>query len=102
MVDSILLHMLCCRILHTGVSEFQDIQLVESGPFGKVLILDGKLQSAEADEYVYHESIIHPALLYHSKYIIFLFLQIFSYIKRPLTVIAGSAHWCNLLIECED
>ncbi|BBN18509.1 spermidine synthase [Marchantia polymorpha subsp. ruderalis] len=53
------------KILHTGVSEFQDIQLVESGPFGKVLILDGKLQSAEADEFVYHESIIHPAMLYH-------------------------------------
>ncbi|KAL2608278.1 hypothetical protein R1flu_026851 [Riccia fluitans] len=54
------------KILHTGVSEFQDIELVESGPFGKVLILDGKLQSAEADEFVYHESIVHPAMLYHS------------------------------------
>jgi len=54
------------KILHTGVSEFQNIELVESGPFGKVLILDGKLQSAEADEFVYHESIVHPALLYHS------------------------------------
>ncbi|CAI5482122.1 unnamed protein product [Closterium sp. Yama58-4] len=53
------------RILHTGVSEFQDIELLESGPFGKVLVLDGKLQSAEADEFVYHESLVHPALLYH-------------------------------------
>jgi hypothetical protein len=26
------------RILHAGVSEFQDIALVESGPFGKVWI----------------------------------------------------------------
>lgn len=54
------------RILHAGVSEFQDIALVESGPFGKVLLLDGKLQSAEADEFVYHESIVHPALLQHA------------------------------------
>ncbi|CAM6123473.1 unnamed protein product [Calypogeia fissa] len=54
------------KILHTGVSEFQDIELVESGPFGKVLLLDGKLQSAEADEFVYHESIVHPAFLYHA------------------------------------
>ncbi|KAH9531052.1 hypothetical protein CY35_19G015700 [Sphagnum magellanicum] len=54
------------KILHTGESEFQTIELVESGPFGKVLLLDGKLQSAEADEFVYHESIVHPALLYHS------------------------------------
>ncbi len=35
--------------------------------FLQVLLLDGKLQSAEADEFVYHESIVHPALLYHSK-----------------------------------
>lgn len=52
-------------ILHTGVSEFQDIELIESGPFGKVLVLDGKLQSAEADEFVYHESLVHPAMLAH-------------------------------------
>lgn len=52
-------------ILHTGVSEFQSIELIESGPFGKVLILDGKLQSAEGDEFVYHESLVHPALLAH-------------------------------------
>ncbi|KAH9536983.1 hypothetical protein CY35_16G028200 [Sphagnum magellanicum] len=54
------------KILHIGASEFQTIELVESGPFGKVLLLDGKLQSAELDEFVYHESIVHPALLYHS------------------------------------
>ena len=65
------------------MSEFQEIQLVESGPFGKVLILDGKLQSAEADEYVYHECIIHPALLYHPKYFFLLHVR-FSATKRSL------------------
>eukprot|EP00793_Prasinoderma_coloniale_P001171 PRCOL_00006162-RA len=49
-------------ILHTGKSEFQ---LVDTGPFGKVLLLDGKLQSAERDEFVYHECLVHPALLAH-------------------------------------
>eukprot|EP00850_Spirogloea_muscicola_P022132 SM000278S10019 [mRNA] locus=s278:138022:141251:- [translate_table: standard] len=53
------------RILHSGTSEYQDIELIESGPFGKVLVLDGKLQSAELDEFVYHESMVHPALLIH-------------------------------------
>ena len=28
-------------------------------------MLDGKAQSAEADEYVYHELLTHPALLLH-------------------------------------
>lgn len=52
-------------IIHTGVSKFQDIELFESTPFGKVLILDGKMQSAERDEFVYHETLVHPPLLYH-------------------------------------
>ncbi|EFJ12582.1 hypothetical protein SELMODRAFT_182311 [Selaginella moellendorffii] len=53
------------RVLHTGASQFQDIALLETQPFGKVLLLDGKMQSAEADEFVYHEALVHPALLSH-------------------------------------
>ena len=30
-----------------------------------MLLLDGKAQSAEADEYVYHECLVHPAMLLH-------------------------------------
>eukprot|EP00899_Mesostigma_viride_P007216 jgi/Mesvir1/16496/Mv10049-RA.1 len=52
-------------ILATKVSKFQDISLIKSGPFGKVLLLDGKMQSTECDEYAYHESLVHPALLHH-------------------------------------
>ena len=29
------------------------------------MLLDGKLQSAEADERVYHECLVHPAMLHH-------------------------------------
>ena len=31
----------------------------------QVLLLDGKLQSAESDEKVYHECLVQPALLHH-------------------------------------
>lgn len=31
----------------------------------QVLLLDGKAQSAEADEFVYHELLVHPAMLLH-------------------------------------
>ena len=31
----------------------------------QVLLLDGKAQSAEADEHVYHEMLVHPALIAH-------------------------------------
>ncbi|KAL2487017.1 Thermospermine synthase ACAULIS5 [Abeliophyllum distichum] len=52
-------------ILHTGVTQYQDIQLLDTKPFGKALVIDGKLQSAEIDEFVYHESLVHPPLLTH-------------------------------------
>uniref|UniRef100_A0A7N0VMF3 thermospermine synthase n=1 Tax=Kalanchoe fedtschenkoi TaxID=63787 RepID=A0A7N0VMF3_KALFE len=53
-------------ILHTGATRYQDIQLLDTKPFGKALVIDGKLQSAEIDEFIYHESLVHPALLHHS------------------------------------
>ncbi|KAK9815705.1 hypothetical protein WJX72_008341 [[Myrmecia] bisecta] len=53
------------KVLHSGNSDFQSMELIESGPFGKVLLLDGKVQSAEADEFVYHETLVHPAMLLH-------------------------------------
>ncbi|KAK6912860.1 Spermidine synthase, tetramerization domain [Dillenia turbinata] len=46
-------------------SEYQDILLLDTKRFGKVLLLDGKMQSAEVDEFIYHECLIHPALLCH-------------------------------------
>ncbi|CAI8589494.1 unnamed protein product [Vicia faba] len=52
-------------ILHTGASQYQDIALLDTKPFGKALVLDGKLQSAETDEFIYHECLVHPPLLHH-------------------------------------
>ncbi|KAJ9183629.1 hypothetical protein P3X46_007454 [Hevea brasiliensis] len=53
-------------VLHKGTSKFQDIALLDTKRFGKVLVIDGKMQSAEIDEFIYHECLIHPALLCHS------------------------------------
>ncbi|KAK8953236.1 Thermospermine synthase ACAULIS5 [Platanthera guangdongensis] len=52
-------------ILHTGESRYQDIVLLDTKPFGKALVIDGKLQSTEIDEFIYHECLVHPALLNH-------------------------------------
>ncbi|KAM3283627.1 hypothetical protein P3S67_022425 [Capsicum chacoense] len=52
-------------VLHKGTSEYQDIALLDTKHFGKVLVIDGKMQSAEVDEFIYHECLIHPALLCH-------------------------------------
>jgi spermidine synthase len=34
----------------------------DSPIYGRMLFLDGELQSASADEHIYHESLIHPAM----------------------------------------
>ena len=46
-------------------SDFQRVQVIETVPFGKTLVLDGKTQSALRDEHIYHESLVHPAMLAH-------------------------------------
>lgn len=43
-------------------SEFQKIDVITTS-FGKTLITDGKTQSTEMDEFVYHESLVHPPLI---------------------------------------
>ena len=51
--------------VYSGQSKFQTIEVVESPKFGKMLILDGKIQSAALDEHIYHEALVHPAMLLH-------------------------------------
>ncbi|GLC42223.1 hypothetical protein PLESTB_000644400 [Pleodorina starrii] len=52
-------------VLFSGRSEYQEVDLVDTPTWGKVLLLDGKMQSTEADEQVYHELLVHPPLLHH-------------------------------------
>ena len=59
-------HMFACkRVLFLGQTPYQSVQVVETYNFGKMLILDGKVQSAEEDEYIYHEALVHPAMMAH-------------------------------------
>ena len=46
-------------------SRYQEVKLVESETFGRVLFLDGKIQSTQMDEFIYHEALVHPAMLSH-------------------------------------
>jgi spermidine synthase len=48
--------------LFAGRSEFQQVAVVRSPVFGKMLVLDGDTQSSQADEKIYHEALVHPAL----------------------------------------
>jgi len=51
--------------LYTGRTKFQSIEVLKSPSFGKLLVLDGKIQSSEVDEFIYHELLVHPPMLAH-------------------------------------
>ncbi len=53
------------NILVSKRSRYQWIEVVDTEEFGRVLILDGLVQSSEADEFYYHESLVHPAMVLH-------------------------------------
>ncbi len=47
---------------YAGRTPFQDVAVIRTAAFGKMLVLDGDTQSSQADEKIYHESLVHPAL----------------------------------------
>ncbi|MBM3934858.1 MAG: polyamine aminopropyltransferase [SAR202 cluster bacterium] len=48
-----------------GQSKFQQVIVHDTAAFGRTLVLDGKTQSSESDEYVYHEALVQPCLIAH-------------------------------------
>ena len=52
-------------VLFSGATAYQKAEVLDSCVFGRSLVLDGKTQSTELDEFVYHESLVHPAMLCH-------------------------------------
>lgn len=48
--------------LHSEKTEFQDLMVIDTEAFGRMLLLDGIIQTSIKDEFVYHEMITHVAL----------------------------------------
>ncbi|MCS7206679.1 MAG: polyamine aminopropyltransferase [Dehalococcoidia bacterium] len=55
------------RVLFSGRTRYQQVEVLETPAFGRMLVLDGKTQSAEGEEFVYHEALVHPALVAHPR-----------------------------------
>ncbi len=53
------------RTLFKKKSPFQEIEVIENPYFGRMLLLDGLVQTTEKDEFFYHEMLIHPAMVTH-------------------------------------
>jgi len=48
-------------------TKYQEIELIDTDEFGRVLLLDQITQVAEKNDYDYHETMVHPALCSHPK-----------------------------------
>ncbi len=53
------------RRLFSGTSSYQKIDIIDTDSFGRVLFLDGLVQTTEKDEFFYHEMLVHPAMVSH-------------------------------------
>ncbi len=53
--------------LYRGRTRFQTVRVVDTPAYGRILILDGDIQSAQADEATYHEVLVHPAMVTHPR-----------------------------------
>jgi spermidine synthase len=55
------------KLLYEGESGHQHLMLFENSEFGRVLALDGVIQTTERDEFIYHEMLSHLPLLAHGQ-----------------------------------
>ncbi len=46
-------------------TRFQRVDIIDTYGLGRVVVLDNKIQSAEVDECIYHEALVHPAMVIH-------------------------------------
>lgn len=52
-------------ILFEEKSEYQHAQIVDSCTYGRMLLLDGIVQTTEKDEFIYHEMMVHVPMMSH-------------------------------------
>lgn len=65
--DNVGITMKVTKTLFSGKSKFQQLDIVETLEFGRMMLLDGLVMVTERDEFIYHDMIVHPALFTHPK-----------------------------------
>ena len=52
--------------IYSNKSNFQNIEVMDSYEFGRVLVLDGIINVTECDEFIYHEMMAHVPMFSHT------------------------------------
>jgi len=55
------------RVLYRDKTDLQDLVIFENPVLGRVMALDGVIQTTEGDEFVYHEMLTHVPILAHGR-----------------------------------
>ena len=63
--DNVGITMKVTQTLFSGKSEYQQLDIVETVDYGRMMLLDGLVMVTERDEFIYHDMIAHPALFTH-------------------------------------
>ncbi|NRA36659.1 MAG: polyamine aminopropyltransferase [Planctomycetes bacterium] len=53
------------KSLHKRRTQYQDLEILDTEEFGRVMLLDNITQVVEKNEYLYHEPMVHPACIAH-------------------------------------
>ena len=63
--ENVVISFRALRRVYAGRSRYARIDVVDTVEYGRMLFLNGIAQSAALDEFIYHESLVHPAMLVH-------------------------------------
>ncbi|PLX79101.1 MAG: spermidine synthase [Desulfuromonas sp.] len=63
--DNVGITLKASQSLFSGKSEYQQLDILDTVDFGRMMLLDGLVMVTERDEFVYHDMIVHPALFTH-------------------------------------
>lgn len=63
--EDVALQLKVVQTLHSEQTPYQRLDVVETQRFGRMLLLDGMVQTTERDEFIYHEMIAHVGLFTH-------------------------------------
>jgi len=55
------------EVLYRSRTEHQDLVIFRNSEFGRVMALDGVVQTTERDEFIYHEMLTHVPILAHGR-----------------------------------
>jgi spermidine synthase len=63
--ENVVINFRSCQRVYRARSRYAEIDIIDTAEYGRMLFLDGIAQSAALDEFIYHESLVHPAMLTH-------------------------------------